>query len=538
MLEAFSLDYQPDQRSFLDSLLGSQNIKNTYSPSFSNKADSLGDNSFAQYLEGLLKISQEDMGGDFEVRPFEVSEVRHSDKNSQELESEKEAEKIDALERPENKKKLEENRDRERDGEKSVYGAEQGKKDFSVIRPQEGKNLDKKKSLDALSSKDLDSRRLPEKAKDELGIDASEGKNRSRGSAKKQIEGREDRDDFKQKNIEEKSRNLDSKEKNEKSSKNAERAGREQRGEGPAKQVEEMHSLGAEAGKKVSTERGKGRRSERQGPEGAGLRLEKKGRERAGRAGDGPSEKKASRFELRIKDLRRERLKGKTEGAEKSRSGDLEGKAEKEGISRLNSSTSTALSSAAKDGRNDGANADIVIRLDKGLFGSDMTGTASLSGQRGTAAPSGFANALAQELRNQYNGDIVRHASIVVKDGGEGLIRLALQPAQLGNVKVRLAIADNKVAAKIIVKSEEALKAFESELVSLKEAFLEGGFEGADIEIALASDGSAESGTGGERGQKGAEPYYSARLSARETSLGYESHAAFEREERRVNVFI
>ncbi len=127
-----------------------------------------------------------------------------------------------------------------------------------------------------------------------------------------------------------------------------------------------------------------------------------------------------------------------------------------------------------------------------------------------------FSTALAQELRAQYNGDIVRHASVVLKDGGEGLIRLALRPAELGDVKIRLNIADNKIRANIVVKSEEALKAFESELENLKQAFLDGGFDGASLNLSVASDGRGNQGSypGGQN--QGAEPFYSARLRAKE----------------------
>ena len=75
-----------------------------------------------------------------------------------------------------------------------------------------------------------------------------------------------------------------------------------------------------------------------------------------------------------------------------------------------------------------------------------------------------FENLLARELHQNLNGDIVRHASIILRDGGEGTIRLSLKPESLGNVKIHLEMAENKIAGRIIVESNDALRAFEREI--------------------------------------------------------------------------
>lgn len=56
-----------------------------------------------------------------------------------------------------------------------------------------------------------------------------------------------------------------------------------------------------------------------------------------------------------------------------------------------------------------------------------------------------FEDILARELHQNLNNDIVRQASVVLKDGGEGTIKLSLKPESLGNVKIRLEMADNKI---------------------------------------------------------------------------------------------
>ncbi|GAB1484376.1 hypothetical protein MASR2M78_31940 [Treponema sp.] len=132
---------------------------------------------------------------------------------------------------------------------------------------------------------------------------------------------------------------------------------------------------------------------------------------------------------------------------------------------------------------------------------------------RPSNSPASFSELLAKELRENTNADIVRHASMVLKDGGEGLIRLSLKPDSLGAVKIRLEMADNKIAGRILVESEEALKAFEKELRSLEQAFLDGGFDGASLELAVSSDGTG-GGSGNPTGQEGPKPFFSDRLVA------------------------
>jgi hypothetical protein len=122
-----------------------------------------------------------------------------------------------------------------------------------------------------------------------------------------------------------------------------------------------------------------------------------------------------------------------------------------------------------------------------------------------------FQDLLAQELRSTMNGEIVRHASMVLKDGGEGLIRLNLKPESLGNVRIRLEMSDHKVTGHILVETEEALRAFEKEIHSLEQAFKDGGFQGASLEVSVSADGR---GSGSFQQGQMQQPFYSERLIA------------------------
>jgi len=111
-------------------------------------------------------------------------------------------------------------------------------------------------------------------------------------------------------------------------------------------------------------------------------------------------------------------------------------------------------------------------------------------------ASAAMENMLARELHQSFNGDIVRHASMVLKNGGEGLIKLNLRPDSLGNVKIHLELTDNKITGRILVESEEALNAFRKEISSLEQAFKDSGFAEANLNLSL---------TGGEAGAENQE---------------------------------
>ena len=107
----------------------------------------------------------------------------------------------------------------------------------------------------------------------------------------------------------------------------------------------------------------------------------------------------------------------------------------------------------------------------------------------GIKSANAFEDLLSRELHQNFNNDIVRHASMILRDEGKGMIRLALKPDSLGHVKICLEMAENKITGHIIVESEEALRAFEKEIHSLEKAFKESGFQDACLSMSLTADG-------------------------------------------------
>jgi hypothetical protein len=139
--------------------------------------------------------------------------------------------------------------------------------------------------------------------------------------------------------------------------------------------------------------------------------------------------------------------------------------------------------------------------------------------EAGQKAPAGesFEQMLARELRGDLSADIVRQAAIVLRDGGEGTIKLSLKPETLGKVKIHLEMAENRISGHIFVENEEALRAFEQEIHTLEQSFRDSGFE-ASLNAALDYQ------DGGQRWkEKEIIPFYSERF-----AVTYEESSAME----------
>ena len=114
----------------------------------------------------------------------------------------------------------------------------------------------------------------------------------------------------------------------------------------------------------------------------------------------------------------------------------------------------------------------------------------SLNDQSAAATGSTFQEMLSEQIQ-QNAPDFVRAGNIALRDNNQGTINMILKPESLGNVKVSLQLSDKIITGEITVHSKEAMEAFKQNIESLKEAFVQSGYEDVQLSLNLSQNDSA-----------------------------------------------
>ena len=109
----------------------------------------------------------------------------------------------------------------------------------------------------------------------------------------------------------------------------------------------------------------------------------------------------------------------------------------------------------------------------------------SLDSQSAASDGSTFQAMLKNQI-TQNAADFVKAGNIVLRDNNQGQINLILHPEELGNVKISVEMNGKSVVGHITVQSREALEAFGQSADSLKQAFIQSGFEDATFDVSFA----------------------------------------------------
>ena len=109
----------------------------------------------------------------------------------------------------------------------------------------------------------------------------------------------------------------------------------------------------------------------------------------------------------------------------------------------------------------------------------------SLDSQSAASDGSAFQAMLKNQI-TQNAADFVKAGNIILRDNNQGQINLILHPEGLGNVKISVEMNGKTLAGHITVQSREALEAFGQSADSLREAFIQSGFEDATFDVSFA----------------------------------------------------
>ena len=104
-------------------------------------------------------------------------------------------------------------------------------------------------------------------------------------------------------------------------------------------------------------------------------------------------------------------------------------------------------------------------------------------------------SALPRSLQERLLPEIVQRAGIVLREGGEGEIRLVLKPEHLGSVRIRLHLGESSLEGRIVVDNSNVKELLDANLEQLKSALRQEGYASANIDVTVSGGG----GGGGER---------------------------------------
>ena len=130
------------------------------------------------------------------------------------------------------------------------------------------------------------------------------------------------------------------------------------------------------------------------------------------------------------------------------------------------------------------------MTLDLAKADSVQMNILSSNSQTASANGSQFQAMLTNQIQ-QSAPELVKAGNIILKDNDVGQIKLVLNPESLGNVKIDLHISEKNITGRIIVASAEAYNAFKESADSLRQAFINSGFETAGFDLQFAGQNTS-----------------------------------------------
>jgi len=113
--------------------------------------------------------------------------------------------------------------------------------------------------------------------------------------------------------------------------------------------------------------------------------------------------------------------------------------------------------------------------------------TASEGNSKNHDAENGRFETVLDKIRDILKPYSVKRSSIILKDNGNGEIRLILKPESLGNIKIKLNITENHIAGKIVVENNSMRQLIENHLTDLKTALNSDGFQSSSFDVSVGN---------------------------------------------------
>jgi len=180
--------------------------------------------------------------------------------------------------------------------------------------------------------------------------------------------------------------------------------------------------------------------------------------------------------------------------------------------SRRSTQSSDNVRSLSADGKQDSKFGDKGTAARTDAQREPGTVVLELGRRPGDQAGRGEATAVRETFRDRFEkavqGEIVKQTGIILRNEHSGEIRLVLKPDNLGSVRIRLSMDDNRIVGRILVENNSVRELFEQNMDSLTRALADQGYETGQFSVAVGGEGD-----GRRDGREGALP--AARLARR-----------------------
>ena len=143
----------------------------------------------------------------------------------------------------------------------------------------------------------------------------------------------------------------------------------------------------------------------------------------------------------------------------------------------------TSEPEAHRETRRGSEQQDPAARFERVLLRGREAGPAAEAARGG---PASQPSALPRSLQERLVPELVRHAGIILRDGGEGEIRLVLRPENLGSVRIRLQLGESSLEGRIVVDNRDVKELLDANLEQLKTALRQEGYASANIDVTVS----------------------------------------------------
>lgn len=152
----------------------------------------------------------------------------------------------------------------------------------------------------------------------------------------------------------------------------------------------------------------------------------------------------------------------------------------------------------------------------------------------GTRGPAGFDQHMVEKLKTTLQNEIVKHTKLILKENGNGEIRIILKPESLGSIRMRVHLSNNHIDGRIFVENINIKEIVDQAMDNLNAAFKQGGFDSVSLKVSV--------GQGNEQNQHDDQQERSAEYMQSESAEEFEKNLELLFDEgltySRVNLFI